>query len=166
MRSNKKLLAMVLIVLPLALLFLGGATNYENQGWDLVDSGKHCDWTGTTTFSANWNYGVNQWNSRHAVIRQDTWRTVLDLTISDINVSGVTYAGLTYSSGKIEFNRYYMDNYTIDQIRNVVIHELGHALGIGHADSSTSVIWPYVTSITSPSADDYSQFTYLYNNVY
>lgn len=63
MRLNKKILAMVLIVLPLAILFLGGSTNYENQGWNLVDSGKHCDWKGTTTFSADWNFGVNQWNA-------------------------------------------------------------------------------------------------------
>lgn len=122
-------------------------------GWDLVDSGLHCDWGGSTKYSTQWSKAVSTWNSMGIVgIRKDTIFTVQDVEISDYyEVSSIT--GVTSSSGTIKFNTYNLDNDTSDEITNTATHELGHALGIKHL-SSGNIMYAYQTSQTSLGSED------------
>jgi hypothetical protein len=47
-------------------------------------------------------------------------------------------------------------------IYTVVLHELGHALGIGHSDQPGAVMYPYYRSLTALSADDIAAVQSLY----
>lgn len=44
--------------------------------------------------------------------------------------------GIT-SGGNSKYNQYYTDGYTATGKKQVVVHEFGHMLGLGHAGSST-----------------------------
>lgn len=166
---------MIAIIFNVAFLFLFNCNRNEAKAYvlnqyDLVDSGKHMDWTGSTTYSEAWSAGVQTWNNEHNVIRQDTWKTVIDVTICDYNSSTGTYGGYVaycYPSQKtINFNSYYMENLSTVQRQNVMTHELGHALGIDHNTDSNSIMYPYVSTVTSLSQDDINAYTWLYNNHY
>ncbi|MDN5277094.1 MAG: hypothetical protein PWR01_1059 [Clostridiales bacterium] len=148
-----KVVSMLMCVILLTALLPGevfAAPNTSSPyylGWDLVDSGLHCDWGGSTKYSAQWNNAVSIWNSMGVVsIRKDTMFTVQDVELYDYyEVSSVT--AVTYSSGKIGFNTYNLDNCTSDEITNTAAHELGHALGIKHL-SAGNIMYPYQTSQT------------------
>ena len=103
--------------------------------WDLVDSGKHLDWSGKTKYLSYVTTATKKWNAyKNGIIRKDTVSTMKDVIISDYCDKKDTTWGVTYSSGEIEFNTYNMDkkgvNYS-DRL-NTVMHEFGHALGLGH----------------------------------
>ena len=94
------------------------------MNWYLVDSGKHLDWKGSTSYQTQFNSAVSTWNNyKSGVIRKDAWNTINDVTISDYNEVSST-AGVTSSAGTIKFNTYQMDNFTSAQKRNVCTHEL------------------------------------------
>ena len=50
---------------------------------------------------------------------------------------------------------------TVD-FRRVAVHELGHALGLGHEEDSPSIMAPYIGNIEVPQADDIAGVTALY----
>ena len=105
------------------------------NGWDLVDSGKHLDWhKGSTKYVSYVNTAANKWNAyKSGVIREDTNKTAIDVTFSDYTANDNTW-GVTYSNGIISINRKNMDNGTYNDRLNTIMHELGHALGLGHND--------------------------------
>ncbi|MDR0751314.1 MAG: matrixin family metalloprotease [Christensenellaceae bacterium] len=140
---------------------------YNQLGWWLVDSGKHLDWDGSCSYMTQWYEGVKRWNShRPGVIRVDTFWIIEDVKISDVSITNSATAATTYSNGKIRFNVIIMNTLTDDEKLNVVMHELGHAMGLDHSSSENSIIYTYVTSITSLSQDDKNGYDYLYNNKY
>ncbi|MBT2667687.1 cell surface protein [Bacillus sp. ISL-4] len=72
--------------------------------WDLVDSGRHMDWGGSSKYSTNFTSGVSVWNNyKSGVIRKDTASTIQDVKISDYSQVSQT-AGVTSSVGTIKFN--------------------------------------------------------------
>jgi predicted Zn-dependent protease len=134
------------------------------QGWDLVDSGKHMDYTMKSKYVGNLNTAVSTWNARHNVIRKDTASTINDVTISDYSKNdGIT--GVCSSAGTIKLNTYYLDNCTSHQKTNTVTHELGHGLRLGHSTSS-DVMYATQTSRIALGANDKESYTYAYNNRY
>jgi hypothetical protein len=47
-------------------------------------------------------------------------------------------------------------------IFSVALHEAGHALGLGHSDQPTSVMYPYYTKVTGLAAEDIAAIRLLY----
>lgn len=99
--------------------------------WDLVDSGGHLDWTSESSYTNHVWTASFKWNAVHNVIRQHTLANVNDVKIYDTNNSE-NWSGMTYPDGRIELNNYYMIGYSQNKRLSVVMHELGHALGLGH----------------------------------
>ena len=105
--------------------------------WDLVDSGKHLDWSGKTKYLSYVTTATKKWNAyKKGIIRKDTVATMKDVIISDYCDKKDTTWGVTYSSGEVEFNTYNMDKNEDDDAGrlNTVMHEFGHALGLDHND--------------------------------
>jgi len=134
------------------------------QGWDLVDSGKHMDYTMKSKYVGNKNTAVTTWNARHSVIRQDSASTINDVTISDYSAAD-GHTGLTYPDGTLKLNTYYLDNCTSYQKTNTVTHELGHGLRLGHSVSG-NVMYSVQTSRISLGSDDVDSYDYAYTNRY
>lgn len=137
------------------------------QTWDLVDSGKHLDWSGSTKYSSQFNTAISRWEGHiSGVIRKDTLTTINDLTISDKNQGENGYPATTSSNGKMIFNTYYMDSYSNNVNLNICIHELGHALRLDHRTESNSVMQESATTITTLSEGDKANYTKAYNDYY
>ncbi|MFZ3102441.1 MAG: matrixin family metalloprotease [Desulfitobacteriaceae bacterium] len=134
------------------------------QGWDLVDSGKHCDWDGTSAYLTPITNGASTWNAyKSGVIRKDTIFTLQDVAISDYYEVSTT-CGETGSSGYIYFNTYQMQNFSADQRKSVAMHELGHCLGLGHNTSTSDVMYTPTQGVTTLSQNDKDSYDAAYNN--
>lgn len=113
-----------------------------HQGWDLVDSSRDIDWEGSTKYSSAWKHAINEWNAMGAIdIQKDTLFTRVDVSVKDVNNKNSGWGGITHSDGRIEFNTYYLDNYSASERKKTATHELGHALGIAHVDKDDNVMW-------------------------
>jgi Predicted Zn-dependent proteases len=136
------------------------------QTWNLVDSGKHMDYINNSKYNQIAT-AINKWNSyKPGIIRKDTLLTINDVTLKDVNTLGGTVVARTYQSGKIEFAKDYMDTFGSTKKLNVCIHEIGHALGLDHRNENDSVMYPYVTSITTLSQADKVNYDAAYKTYY
>lgn len=120
------------------------------QNWNLVDSGGHCDWDCSTQYSAMVRKAANAWNDYigDEVFRPDSVSIVQDVKIRDMDTdpTGEGAIARTYSSDFFELEndeKIYVSSicfYTDEmnelqsdlQRQKVVMHELGHALGLAH----------------------------------
>lgn len=76
------------------------------QSWALYDSGMHIDYKNDgSSYYSYIKKGASTWNGyKSGVLREDTWKTVNDLTIKDVNVENNINA-TTYASGYIKFKQ-------------------------------------------------------------
>lgn len=49
-----------------------------------------------------------------------------------------------------------------DEFRRVAMHELGHALGLGHSGDVDALMWANATNVQRPAADDFAGLAALY----
>ena len=103
--------------------------------WDLVDSGKHLDWSGKTKYSSYVTTATKKWNVyKKGIIRKDTVSTINDVTLSDYYNDDSDIWGVASNRETIRFNTYNMDKNEDDDAGrlNTVMHEFGHVLGLDH----------------------------------
>ena len=111
--------------------------------------------------------GIAVWNKyKSGVIRPDSANTVNDVTYSDVESLGGDTAGRASSNGTIKFSKQYMKNYNKKQRLNVIIHETGHALRLGHRDEIDSVMQKNVSEVTELSSGDKRNYGWAYDNYY
>lgn len=144
------LLYSIITLMAIAMLFpITAFAQAYVQTWDLVDSGKHLDYDGNSTYMSYINTGAATWNAyKSGVIRKDSAFVVEDVYVSDVNASN-GWAGMTNSKKQ-----------------NVATHELGHALGLDHS-TSTDVMDAAITGHTSTQAlsqNDKDSYDAAYNN--
>ncbi|MCK1992180.1 M57 family metalloprotease [Peribacillus muralis] len=149
------------LVCVLTIPMSASAATVKTLSWNLVDSGKHMDWDGSTKYQTQLNAGVKTLNGyKSGVIRKDTAKVIQDVAISDYSEKS-SVAGVTSSRGTIKFNKYVMDTLTATKKQNVATHELGHALGLAH-NTSSDVMYEYVSTKTSLSANDKASYAAAY----
>lgn len=129
--------------------------------WNLVGKDKHLNWSGKTRYQKEFDYGVRVWNKhKKGVIRKKSRKMKNNLTVSDYTKKEPVVA-VTSGRGTIKINNYHMRNLTTNQKRNVMIHELGHALGLAH-NTKSDVVFTYVTSKTTLSKNDKESYNAVY----
>lgn len=159
--KNKVLLIGILTLYFSSINVYGATTSLLT--WDLVDSGKHLDWVGTSNYISQYNSAVNTWeNYKSGIIRKDTLGTLKDMTISDYSEVSST-AGITSPNGTLKFNSTNMDDFSDIQKENVALHELGHALGLAH-NTSSDVMYMYVSTRIALSTNDKASYDLAYIN--
>lgn len=106
--------------------------------------------------------GVKVWNAyKKEVLKKASKGDIVTCRVQDL-VEISTMNGRTYPSGFIVFNPNGMRKLNQKQRNNVVIHEIGHALGLGH-NGYWDVMYPYVCSNVKLSANDKASFKRAYS---
>lgn len=143
---------------------------YNLSSFNLVDSGKHLDWTGSTKYSNEWSSAVNVWNNyKPGVIRPDTWYRVEDVSISDYYDPNSSTLFQISLSGLIKFNTYTIDYQSSNNKIHSVIMSIGYALGIASNTDINSVMCtptPFFEYAITLDQDDKNAYDWLYNNQY
>lgn len=158
--------------LPLALLALLGLTlaaalirphraSAHYIGCDATDGGE-IRWTSTTVHVTQRDYAIAQWNALGRItIAPDTASTAADVTFEDVRRPDKTWAGRYVCRwiliDLIQFNRAYTDGYSDARKKNVALHELGHALRLGHSFTG-QVMNPTVSTVVTPQSHDRSDY--------
>ncbi len=140
------------------------ATHYVS-GTSSVDA-KEIRWWWSTIYTTAYNYWVSTWNNLWGVyIRPDNASTIEDLTLSDTSVNDWSWAAAYWSrrtwADTIKFNKYYMNQYTSTQQKNVVMHELWHSLWLAHSILN-NIMYTNTTTRTTLWTQDISDYNYLW----
>lgn len=134
------------------------------QTWDLVDSGKHLDWEGSSIFMSQFKQAIPIWEAipGGVDIRPDSATVIEDVYVSDYSKAGTSTLAYTSSSGVIKFNKTTLGAEGSSTKLNVAIHELGHAQRLDHS-TSTQIMYKYATTKTTLGTTDKSVYNCNWN---
>ena len=179
MKFNKKKWTWIFALLLVVSWSSVQAVNHYVLGYDSVDDGEirytvDFDHSG---YYNDFNYAKNKWNNYSDAVKilPDAWNTVNDLNIYEINSDAdddrfygwYTYYWFWGMTDTIEINHYWTieDELSVDERRNTMLHELGHALGLDHSytdfdNDQVNVMHDYLTTILGK--QDKSDCDYLW----
>lgn len=143
-----------------------------------VDSGNKIHWDGSYGAYLNaWAHATSTWNALGSVsIEPDTIFVDEDLHLTTSTSSSEAWAGLWApddgdfgDEDDLFLNSYYLDTAEFQANngalqKNVIVHELGHALGLGHSpgEEGENIMWPFTTATTTLGAQDTSDYYFLW----
>ena len=93
------------------------------------------------------------------ILHDSIW--LRDNEIDQIRENGKFWAGVTFSLESIHYLVLINISYTYgrdDICKSVIIHELGHCIGVGHSKDSTSIMYEYCIGVTKMNPSDIYNF--------
>jgi|LSQX01.2.fsa_nt_gb hypothetical protein len=136
------------------------------MSYNCVDSSKHLDYSCESMFSDCAEFAKDTWNGYKAgVVR----KYIPIIRPKDISIIGkqtlpAGIAGITYFVEKeIHISIAVWDTLTGNQRNNLVIHEIGHALGMGHIDDTSNVLYYAVNSTISLESANRDSYDFAYS---
>ncbi|MGE5673122.1 MAG: matrixin family metalloprotease [Mycobacterium leprae] len=124
-------------------------------------------WDGSTKYTAEMAYALDKWNSLGKVqILPDTLLDIEEVHVSDVYKPDAYYLGLytwhRYGVDTIQFNTALIDELGEQYRKSVVMHEWGHALGLGEESEPYNVMVPYPSQQTDLGLYDRVHYFTLY----
>lgn len=110
---------------------------------DLVDSGKHLDYQSESTFSSYADQARNIWNGyKSGVVRKYIPLILIkDVSIKSGNLRDSAIAQTNYANKTITISLSAWTNLSEAEKTNVLCHEMGHALGMGHLNEEANIMY-------------------------
>jgi hypothetical protein len=169
-RVKKALLAtaLALAMAPSMLMRPAPASAHFN----ICDSvgGNEIRWTSGTSYITERDWAIAQWNAIGSVNIAPATASA-DLRFYDVNRPDASWTAMhtcfPFFRDRIRFNSFQMDQLTPFMKKKVAVHELGHALGLGHSFAGQVMMQGLATVNTPQSHDiqDYCrQFLCIYNS--
>lgn len=152
----------------------GGGTNYQNRPWFHFFEESFDRWSELGGLTFHYEANDDGSNLRNLYGLQNVRG---DIRIGGANIDGVSGtlastsflldADLTIDTAESAYYSNSTNNY--QNIRNTLMHEIGHALGLGHIDSTTATFLMEPTAsaaaIIGPQLDEIRGLHYLYGDV-
>ena len=120
---------------------------------NLVDSGKHLDYKTPNKYKTYCETARDTWNGYKAgVVRKNSLLNITDVTIKEEdNYSDASYAVTSFSAKKIFVYKNNLEELNSDpnkelKLKDIFIHEFGHALGMGHIWQASNVLSAYTNN--------------------
>ncbi|MEU6977798.1 hypothetical protein [Streptomyces sp. NPDC046371] len=140
----------------------------ETRADSSVDEGE-IRWTEASKYDSLRNHAITEWNKLRTIkIAPDVVDTVNDLEFRDYdkadNLGGYWQRrGGIAETDYIYLNKRYLDAMRPAFQRNVVLHELGHALGLCHkSEDYLTAMWNKKSDVDKPTAVDQANLKKLW----
>ncbi|RIY00861.1 hypothetical protein D3218_10670 [Aureimonas flava] len=122
---------------------------WVRQAFDTWEKLANIDFVEVPTASADIQIGLDAFDGRGGTLGEASWTYSGGLTIhAEIAFDSAEYWGPTSAGG----TNFYA----------VAVHEIGHTIGLGHADDPSSIMYPYLGSLVDPAAADIAAIQALY----
>lgn len=133
-------------------LTAGAAGSFARPANSVVNSSLfRLNYTGTTKYTSALDYATSTWNNEGLVAIQRSDQIFADLTVSDYDAGRNGTVGFySKATASLQFNDAYLGSSpynTTARRNNLVTHEFGHALGMGHS-CQTAVMDPVSSNVT------------------
>lgn len=140
--------------------------DWWGNGTSSVLNKKYIGWSGSPQYTTEWASSTALWNTLSPIVIQST--TTPQLHVATTSISDMPYDAFWDPNGTpdhIYLNVYTMNGKTQAFRSNIITHELGHALGLGHSPLS-NLMYYCVSCQSSPlntiGAQDQVDYHYLW----
>ncbi len=139
------------------------------SGHDSVDGGE-IRYEENTRYNATFKHAKSEWNAVGGVdFKGDSATTNADLEIKDVDRPSAAWAGRYHSRpypkiDLLELEINYMSNTSGNNMKNVMVHEMGHALGLDDHESTSwkNIMYYAIRGWTTVRAHDETDYKSLW----